>query len=53
MKKNFKCYICAYCKECDEVLEEKCKSLDYVLFCTEEEREMCQLMCQEIEEDEE
>lgn len=53
MKKNFKCYGCVYCKSCDKELEEKCASYDYVLFCTKEERELCDIMCPQIEEEKE
>lgn len=53
MKQNAKCYICVYCQQCDKIQEEKCKNLDYVLFTTEEQKKMCDLMgCGEVEEDE-
>lgn len=52
MKQNAKCYICAYCQQCNKEQEEKCKSKDYILFTTEEQKKMCDLMCGEVEEDE-
>lgn len=53
MKQNAKCYICAYCQQCNKEQEEKCKKLNYVLFTTAEQKQMCDLMgCNEVEEDE-
>lgn len=53
LRSNPKCYICAYCQQCDKEQEEKCKKLNYVLFATAEQKKMCDLMgCNEVEEDE-
>ena len=50
MKKNFKCYSCVYCRECDECLEKKCQEMDYVLYTTEKDKELCDMMCGEVEQ---
>jgi hypothetical protein len=53
LKQNAKCYICAYCQQCNKEQEEKCKKLDYILFTTEEQKKMCDLMgCGEVKENE-
>jgi hypothetical protein len=52
MKPIAKCYICVYCQQCDKKQQEKCKSLNYILFTTDEQKKMCDLMCGRIEDDE-
>ena len=52
MKSSTRCYICAYCQQCDKEQEEKCKEQDYILFTTEEQKKMCDLMCGKVETDE-
>ena len=54
MKENPQCYICVHCQQCDKIQETKCKELNYILFTTEEESQLCDLMgCyEEVEEDE-
>ena len=52
MKNSPKCYACAYCQMCDKENELKCASKNYILFTTEEQKKMCDLMgCGEVEED--
>lgn len=53
MKQNVKCYICAYCQQCDKEQELKCKEMNYILFTTEEQQKMCKLMCGGIENESE
>lgn len=54
MKKSPKCYACIYCQTCDKENELKCESRDYILFTTEEEKQLCDLMgCNNIEVDNE
>ena len=50
MKLNPKCYICVYCQQCDKLQEERCRNMDYVLFTTEEQKELCEIMCGGIED---
>ena len=54
MKQNPQCYICVHCQQCDKIQEAKCKELNYILFTTEEQSQLCDLMgCyEEVEEDE-
>ena len=52
MKKSVICYMCAWCRQCDKENEKKCTEMNYALFATEQEKEMCDLMCGEVEEDE-
>lgn len=47
MKENPKCYMCIYCRQCDKEQEKKCKELKYILFATEEDEKLCNLMCGE------
>lgn len=49
MRKNPKCYICVYCQQCDEKQEEKCIEMDYALFTTEQDKELCDMICGEIQ----
>lgn len=49
MKKCAKCYACVYCQTCDEINEKLCASKDYILFTTEKQKELCDLLCGEIE----
>lgn len=53
MRQNPKCYGCGFFKECEENREimKKCTNNDYVLFCTEQEKELCDIMCGEPEDD--
>jgi hypothetical protein len=51
MKLNPKCYACVYCQQCDKEQEQKCRKLNYALFTTEEQKQMCELMCGGIEKD--
>ena len=51
MKKSALCYGCIYCKECDKTQEEKCRERGYMLFTTDADKAMCDLMCGEAEEE--
>ena len=51
MRLSALCYGCVYCRQCDKEQEQKCRNLDYALFTTDEQKQMCQLMCGGIEED--
>ena len=51
MKQCAKCYACVYCQMCDKENEEKCASQHYILFTTEQQAQMCDLMCGEAEDD--
>ena len=51
MKKNVKCYICIYCQNCSKEQEQKCRKLNYALFTTEEQKQLCELICEGIEKD--
>ena len=44
MKISTKCYLCIYCRQCDINQEMKCREMDYALFTTEADKEMCDLM---------
>lgn len=44
MKKSVKCYICVHCRQCDKEQEKKCRELKYILFTTEEQSQLCDLM---------
>ena len=44
MKISAKCYACAYCQQCNKEQEEKCRNLGYILFTTETQKLMCDLM---------
>ena len=46
------CYGCVYCQTCDKDQEQKCANEHYILFTTEEQAKICELMgCYEAEED--
>ena len=45
MKMNPQCYICVHCRQCDKEQEKKCRELKYILFTTEEQSQLCDLMC--------
>ena len=47
MKSNIKCYICVFCQTCDKEQEEKCKQNNYMLLTTKQDKELCDLMCGE------
>ena len=49
MKMNSRCYGCVFCQSCDKENEEKCASQHYIMFTTEEQAELCDLMCGEAE----
>ena len=52
MKQNSRCYGCVYCQTCDKEQEQKCANEHYILFTTETQAKMCELMgCYEVEED--
>lgn len=53
MKMNSRCYGCVFCQSCDKENEEKCASQHYIMFTTEEQKELCDLICGngEIEDD--
>lgn len=52
MKQNSHCYGCVYCQTCDKENEEKCSKQNYILFTTDAQMELCELMgCGEVEED--
>lgn len=53
MKPSVNCYICVHCQQCDKIQEEKCKELNYILFTTEEQSQLCDIMCGGIEDDSE
>ena len=53
MKKNANCYGCIYCQTCDKENELKCESRNYILFTTEEDKKLCDLMCGKVEIDDE
>lgn len=50
MKQNSRCYGCVYCQTCDKEQERYCASEHYIMFTTEVQKELCDLMCGEIEE---
>ena len=51
MKQNSRCYGCIYCQTCDKEQELKCANEHYILFTTEEQAKMCELMgCYEVED---
>ena len=49
MKDNLRCYACIYCQTCDKEQELKCANEHYILFTTEEQKQLCDLMCGEAE----
>ena len=51
MKQNSRCYGCAYCQMCDKEQKQRCASQHYIMFTTEEQKKLCDLICGEIEED--
>ncbi len=51
MKMNSICYGCVYCQTCDKENEKRCASQNYIMFTTEEQKELCDLMCGEAEDD--
>ena len=51
MKMNSRCYGCVYCQTCDKENEEECASQNYIMFTTEEQKELCNLMRGEVEDD--
>lgn len=51
MRENFKCYACCWFKYCDENTMKKCIGEDYVLYSTEEQKDLCDLMCPNEEEE--
>ena len=51
MKNSPICYACIYCQTCDKEQEQKCASREYILFTTEKQKELCDLLCGEIEND--
>ena len=51
MKRNAKCYGCIYCQTCDKKHEQYCESQHYILFTTDAQKELCDLICGEIEDD--
>ena len=52
MKISPRCYACAYCQTCDKEQELKCANENYILFTTEEQKTLCDLICGEIENNE-
>ena len=51
MKMCSRCYGCVYCQMCDKEQEEKCASQNYIMFTTDAQKELCDLICGEIEND--
>ena len=51
MKTNARCYACVYCQTCDKTQEQKCASQHYIMFTTEEQAELCNLMCGEPQDE--
>ena len=51
MKQNSRCYGCVYCQTCDKEQEQKCANEHYILFTTEAQAKMCELMCGKVDED--
>lgn len=49
MKNSPRCYACVYCQMCDKEQEQKCASQHYIMFTTEEQAKLCDLMCGEAE----
>lgn len=49
MKNSPRCYACVYCQTCDKENELRCASQHYIMFTTEEQAELCDLMCGEAE----
>lgn len=49
MKQNSRCYGCVYCQMCDKEQEQKCANEHYILFTTEQQAKLCDLMCGEAE----
>ena len=49
MKRNARCYACVYCQTCDKTQEQKCASQHYIMFTTKEQAELCDLICGEVE----
>ena len=52
MKMCARCYACVYCQTCDKEQEQKCANENYILFTTEEQKALCDLICGEIENNE-
>lgn len=50
MKKCAICYGCIYCQTCDEKQEKKCEEKGYILYTTDAQKELCDLMCGKAEE---
>ena len=50
MKMNSRCYGCVFCQSCDKENEKKCASQHYIMFTTKEQKDLCDLMCGEVEE---
>lgn len=51
MKNCARCYACVYCQTCDKENELKCASQHYIMFTTEEQAKLCDLMCGKAEEE--
>lgn len=51
MRLNPKCYACTYFKQCDKEQEMKCRELNYILFTTEEQSQLCDIMCGRVEDE--
>lgn len=51
MKMNPRCYSCIYCQTCTKEQEEKCKEVNYILLTTKEAKELCDLMCGEVQDE--
>lgn len=51
MKKSIKCYLCVWCQQCDTEQEQKCAKLDYILFTTENDKKLCDMICGEPQDE--
>lgn len=45
MKQNVKCYSCVFCRLCDENIEKRCSEDNYLLYTTQEDKKLCDLLC--------
>lgn len=53
MMQNAKCYGCAFFKECkkNEEYMNRCIEHGYILYCTQADKDLCDMMCGEPEDD--
>ena len=51
LRKNAKCYGCIYFLQCDKRIEMKCSDNNYFLFTTKQDKELCDMLCGGVEND--